>query len=141
MNQLKLGDLKIDLYFNVAAANRIAERCGGDISDITTVFDGLSEAKALTLICGILCDLANGAVVKRNAEISLGLATGEPKKEYTAEMFEALADTETLTKSVELILATMNKGSEFEVPENAETVEEDIDLKELEAERNKEKKS
>lgn len=141
MEQIKIGKLTVDLYFNVVAANRIAERCGGDIGKIGEKMEGMSEAEAIDFICDMLCDLANGAVVKHNAEITLGLATGEPKAEYTPDIFKAIVDPHALTSMVNVIMATINGGSEFVAPENVNLPEEDIDLMELEAEKNKGKKS
>ena len=141
MEQIKIGKLTVDLYFNVVAANRIAERCGGDIGKISEKMESMKQTEAIDFICDMLCDLANGAVVKHNAEITLGLATGEPKPEYTPDIFKAIVDPSALTSMVNVITVTINGGSEFVAPENVNLPEEDIDLMELEAEINKEKKS
>lgn len=141
MNKITLNGREIELYFNVKATIDISERCGGDIANLSDIMKTNTTGKNLEFICGILCDLANGAVAVHNANIAFGLEEGKPKPKFTEDYFLAFATAKDLDRFTEAIFDTMGMGSEFTVPDNVKTEEKDIDLAEIEAEKNESKKS
>lgn len=141
MNKITLAGREIELLYNVKATIDIAERCGGDLENISDIMKNNNLSKNMELICGILCDLANGAITAHNANITLGLEEGEKKSEYPAEYFLAFVTADNFNSVSAAALETMGLGSEFTVPDNVKTEEKDIDLAEIEAEKNESKKS
>lgn len=141
MNKITLNGKEIELYFNVKASMEIAERCGGDIGNLSDILKEKNETQSLEFICNILCDLANGAVAKRNCDIAMGLADGEKQQFYPVEFFTVNVSITELSDVMNAVFETMGLGSEFTVPDNVKTEEKDIDLAEIEAEKNESKKS
>ena len=141
MNKITLGGREIELYFNVKASMSIGERCGGDIANLADAFKDKNENQSLELICGVLCDLANGAVAKKNCNIAMGLEDGEKQPFYPEEFFLVNASVDKLASAFKVAFDTMGMGSEFTVPDNVKTEEKVIDLAEIEAEKNESKKS
>ena len=141
MNKITLNGREVELYFNVKATIDISERCGGDIANLSDIMKTNTTNQNLELMCGILCDLANGAVTAHNANITLGLEGGEKRPEVPVEYFIAVVTADDFNKVTEVALETMGLGSEFTVPDNVKTEEKDIDLAEIEAEKNESKKS
>ena len=141
MNKITLNGREIELLFSVKATIAISERCDGDIANISEIMEKNTTNQNLELMCGILCDLANGAVTAHNANITLGLEEGEKRPEFPVEYFIAVVTADDFSKVTEAALETMGIGSEFTVPDNVKTEEKDIDLAEIEAEKNESKKS
>lgn len=141
MNKTTLGGREIELLFSVKATIAISERCDGDIANLSEIMAKNTMNQNLELICGILCDLANGAIIAHNANITLGLEEGEKRPEYPVEYFIAVVTASDFNRVTEAALETMGMGSEFTVPDNVKTEEKDIDLAEIEAEKNESKKS
>lgn len=141
MNKISLNGKEIELYYNVKATIGIAERCGGDTGNLSKVLEKCTAGESLALICGILDDLANGAVAKHNCDISMGLTKGEKKNFYPDGFFITNASVNDLNDFTEAMLETMGIGSEFTIPDNVKVEEKDIDLIEIEAEKNESKKS
>ena len=141
MNKITLNGREIELLFNVKATIDISERCGGDIANLSDSLKANTLSKNMELICSILCDLANGAVTAHNANITLGLEDGEKKPAYPVDYFLAEVTSDNFNYITEAVLATMGLGSEFTVPDSVKTEEKDIDLAEIEAEKNESKKS
>ena len=81
MNKITLNGREIELLFSVKATIAISERCDGDIANISEIMAKNTTNQNLELMCGILCDLANGAVTAHNANITLGLEEGEKQIE------------------------------------------------------------
>ncbi len=135
MNTINVGGHEIELYFNMKAMNDIADLCGGDVSKLGEKFAELEEMQVCSLLCKVLCALANGAVVKKNCDISLGLSTGEKMQEFTPDFFEINLDFSKSTELVETLFTTINGGGQYTIPDNVQTVEKDIDLEEIEAEK------
>lgn len=137
MNTINVGGHEIELYFNIKAMNTIADLCGGDVSKLGEKFEKLDELQSCSLVCGVLCALANGAIIKKNCDISLGLCTGEKMQEFTPEFFEANLDFSNVAELVESLFEAIQGGSQYTIPDNVQTVEKDIDLEEIEAEKEK----
>lgn len=141
MTEFEINGVKIELYYNVAATIGISELCGGDIANLPKLLEKNTVEEQLNLICSLLCELANGAVALHNTNISFGLETGKPKPEYTVQFFKAQCGIDDVNNAFSACLEAMGLGSEFTVPDNVKTAEEDIDLAEIEAEKNETKKS
>ncbi len=141
MNKVIISGREIELCFNNKAMFDIAKRCNGDINNISDMIKGGTDAQGLELICGILADLANGAVVKHNCEIAMGIGNGEKRNPIPEDTFVALVQPTELNDMLLIAFEEMGMGSTFEMPENVKVEEKDIDLAELEAEKNKSKKS
>ena len=135
MNTINVGGHEIELYFNIKAMNTIADLCGGDVSKLGEKFAELEELQVCNLLCNVLCALANGAVAKKNCDISLGLSNGEKMQEFTPEFFEVNLDFSKGAELVDTLFTVINGGSQYTIPDNVQTVEKDIDLKEIEAEK------
>lgn len=133
MNKVNLGGIEVELYFNVKAMMSIAERCGGDISDIGEWMSGGSTVDTLEKVSQLVTDLANGAVFKHNSEIALGISDGEKKPFLCAEDVMALVDIASISELKSTIFDTIAGGSKFEVPESIKLQEKDEDLEEIEA--------
>ena len=71
----------------------------------------------------------------------MGLASGEKKNFFPDGFFLANASAKDLNDFTGAVLDTMGLGSEYTIPENVKVEEKDIDLIEIEAEKNKGKKS
>lgn len=141
MNKITLNGKDVELYYNVKATIAITERCGGDIGNLSNILESGTVGTTLELICGILDDLANGAVAKHNCDVVMGLASGEKKDFFPNGFFLANASAKDLNDFTGAVLDTMGLGSEYTIPENVKVEEKDIDLIEIEAEKNKGKKS
>lgn len=137
--KLELNGKEHELFFSCAAMNRIADRCDGDLNNISKKLDDMKEAQAMAFMCGILADLANGAVIKHNCDVILGLESGEKKPEYPEDYFAAVVSVADSEKITSAIFEAMGLGSEFNIPDNVKVEEKDIDLAEIEAEKESKK--
>lgn len=133
-----------ELFFSTWALLHISERVGGDINDLGKWLGGDSDekggagkntAETLSRFSVILADLANGAVIKNNADIALGLEQGDKKPLYPDDYFINVLNVSDILTYREEIFAAMNLGTEFEVPEGVEVQEKDHDLAEMEREK------
>ena len=95
------------------AMNTIADLCGGDVSKLGEKFSELEELQVCNLLCNVLCALANGAVAKKNCDISLGLSTGEKMQEFTPEFFEVNLDFSKGAELVDTLFTAINGGSQY----------------------------
>lgn len=141
MTEFTINDIKIELYYNVIATMGISELCGGDIDNMPKLLDEYGMIEKLKFVCEILCELANGAVAVHNTNISLGLETGEKKQKYNVDFFLTYCGLNDIDKAFGAAFEAMGIGSEFTVPDNVKADEKDIDLVEIEAEKNESKKS
>lgn len=141
MNKITLNGRVIELLYNVKATIDIAEICDGDVANLADIMNKNTFSQNMKLICDVICALANGAVTKRNADVVMGLDSGEKRPEYPVEYFLANITIENFDDVVAAVFAAIGLGSEFTVPDNVKTEEKDIDLAEIEAEKNESKKS
>jgi hypothetical protein len=133
---------KIELFFSTWALMHISERAGGDISTLGTWLDnGKNIAETLARFSYILADLANGAVIKHNADISLGLEQGDKKPLFPDDYFINILNVSDIMTYREEIFAALNLGADYEIPEDVELTEKDPDLAEIEREKKEERRA
>lgn len=136
-NIIEIDGKKYELYFSTWALVSISKRCGGDIDNLG---DWLGKGKTVEMLLkfsNVLSDLANGAVIKHNADIALGLEQGEKKPVFPDDYFINIMQVSDIMKYREEIFRTLNMGTDYEVPEGVEVQEKDADLAELEHEKNR----
>lgn len=138
-----------ELFFSTWALLHISERVGGDINDLGKWLGGGSDesgdkessnkggntAETLSRFSVILADLANGAVIKHNADIALGLEQGDKKPLYPDDYFINILNVSDILTYREEIFEALNLGTDYEVPEGVEVQEKDPDLAEMEREK------
>lgn len=131
---IMLSGKEIELYCSTKAMLDIEKRCG-EISDLNKWLeaDATTGAK-LARVAEILTDLANGAIYKHNADISLGLIDGEKKRFLTDDTLISIITPADLIKAKDALYSAINKGMKYEVPEGLP--EPDPDLAEVESEKN-----
>lgn len=56
-------------------------------------------------------------------------------QEFTPEFFEVNLDFSKGAELVDMLFTVINGGSQYTIPDNVQTVEKDIDLEEIEAEK------
>lgn len=134
---MKLGNYEVPLYYSNVAVRKLEELCGGELKDLGTLFgEGKKTSEQMSSIAQIIAILANAAVLKHNQEIALGLSLEEKKEEITAETVEVLMDVGSMEEYMNEIFSVMNKGSKFVTPDNIKLAETDLDLEEIEKEKN-----
>ena len=134
------GNIEFKLFYNNWAAKELTDLCGG-LENIGTLFareDGGDQDISLIYdnIVKLVCILANANIIKENSEIALGMRKGEKKELLDAEMMSNILD---MSKGGEYLLECLNVmglASKFEMPDGMKTEEKDIDLEEIEAEKN-----
>ena len=139
---IEIDGKEIELFFSTWALMHISERVGGDINAVGEWLSA-SETTAGTLerFSYILADLANGAVIKHNADISLGLEQGDKKPLFPDDYFiNILNVSDILTYRAE-IFGALNLGSDYEIPDGVELTEKDPDLAEIEREKKEERRA
>lgn len=144
---IEVDGKKYELFFSTRTLIKISERVGGDLNNLGNWIGGSdtntengkgnggSTAEMLKRFSFILADLANGAVIKHNTDIALGLEQGEKKPLYPDDYFiDILNVSDILTYRGEIFEA-LNLGTDYEIPEGVELTEKDPDLAELEREK------
>ena len=134
------GTLELKLFYSNWAAKELTDLCGG-LENIGTLFAGEDgEDQDISLIYDnivkLVCILANANIIKENSEIALGMRKGEKKELLDVEIMSNILD---MSKGGEYLLECLNVmglASKFEMPDGMKTEEKDIDLEEIEAEKN-----
>lgn len=133
---IEVDGKKYELFFSTRTLIKISERVGGDINSLG---EWLSKSdntvEMLSKFSFILADLANGAVIKNNADIALGLEQGEKKPLYPDDYFIDILNVSDILTYKEEIFEALNMGTDYEVPEGVEVQEKDPDLAEMEREK------
>lgn len=139
INVIEIDGRKIELFFSTWAMLKISDIAGGDLSKLGEYFDGkVGTAELMKRMSIVLVVLANAAIIKHNADISLGLEDGEKKQLYPEEYFILVANAADITSYQNEIFSTLNMGMNYTIPDGIEVKEKDIDLEELEREKNQE---
>lgn len=139
---IEIDEKKIELFFSTWALMHISERVGGDINTIGKwLDDGKGTAGTLERFSYILADLANGAVIKHNADISLGLEQGDKKPLFPDDYFINILNVSDILTYRKEIFGALNLGSDYEVPDGVELTEKDPDLAEIEREKKEERRA
>lgn len=139
---IEIDEKKIELFFSTWTLMHISERVGGDIGGLGEWLNkGGNTAEMLARFSYILADLANGAVIKHNADISLGLEQGDKKPLFPDDYFINILNVSDIMTYREEIFAALNLGSEYEIPDGVELTEKDPDLAEIEREKKEERRA
>lgn len=139
---IEIDEKKIELFFSTWTLMHISERAGGDIGGLGEWLNkGGNTAEMLARFSYILADLANGAVIKHNADISLGLEQGDKKPLFPDDYFINILNVSDIMTYREEIFAALNLGSEYEIPDGVELTEKDPDLAEIEREKKEERRA
>lgn len=138
---MKIGNLEIKLYYSNLAARELSELCGG-LNKIGTLLRGEDEEHPISVIeqqaniAKLIRILANAEITKHNCEIALGIQDGEKKEKWKDEDLEMLLDASKLDEYLYEIFETMGLASKFVIPDSVKLSEPDIDLEEIEKEKN-----
>ncbi len=147
-NTIELHGQEYELLYSTKAMMNVAELCGGDLNQLS---DWLRSDGSFSVVAGnigaLFCQLVNGAIIARNADITLGLSSGELQKLKNPDAFKELfTDALTMGEVLDIqqaIFKTMEIGSRFNVPEGLKLEKRgrDIDLEEMEMEKGKKQTS
>ena len=133
---IEIDGKEIELFFSTWALMHISERVGGDINTIGKwLDDGKGTAGTLERFSYILADLANGAVIKHNADIALGLEQGDKKPLFPDDYFINILNVSDILTYKKEIFEALNMGTDYEIPDDVELEEKDPDLAEIEREK------
>lgn len=134
---IEVDGKKYELFFSTWALIHIAERVGGDINNLGNWIseNNGNTAEMLSRFSVILADLANGAIIKHNADIALGLEQGEKKPLFPDDYFINILNVSDILTYREDIFGALNMGTDYEIPDGVEIQEKDPDLAEMEREK------
>lgn len=151
---IEVDGKEYELFFSTRTLIKISERVGGDINKLGEWIGGADSKKGkgdrseggntaemLSRFSYILADLANGAVIKNNADIALGLEQGEKKPLYPDDYFIDILNVSDILTYRQEIFAALNMGTDYEIPEGVEIQEKDADLAEMEQEKKAERRA
>lgn len=138
---MKLGNQEIKLYYNNLAVQELTELCGGKMANIGTLLHGaegeeIDPSERINNIVKLIRVLANGEISRNNKLIELGIIDGEKQERFTDDDISMLVDVSKLGDYMLEVLETMGLASKFVTPNNLQLTEPDLDLEDIEAERN-----
>lgn len=139
-NNMKVNNYEIKLFYSNLAVRDLTELCDG-IKNIGSLFhdengNALDVAEEYANIIKLIRILANAAITRDNREIELGMREGNKKEKYTDEVLEEILDMAKAPDYLTEVLDVMGLASKFEIPDGVKMTSPDIDLEEIEAERN-----
>lgn len=137
---MKIGNKEVELYYSNLAVKEINKLCGG-VAKISTLFtdeDGnpLPYETQVDNTIKLILILANAGIKKDNWEKRSMISDGEEQPLLTFEDLEQILDIGKLNEYSNEIAEAMHIASKFEVPDGLKLTEPDIDLDEIEAEKN-----
>lgn len=137
---MKIGNHEVKLYYSNLAVREINELCGG-VSKISTLFtdengNAVPYETEVNNIIKLILILANAGIKKDNWEKRNMIADGEEQPLLTFEDLEQIIDISKLNDYTKEIMEAMGLASKFEVPDGIKLTEPDLDLEEIEAEKN-----
>lgn len=134
---MKLGKLELELFYSNKAVKEIEAMCeGGEMKNLGKLFENKKISEEMTTLSELIAILANAAILKHNQEVALGLSFDEKKEKIDAELIETMMNVGDMNSYMHELLSVMGAGSKFEVPDNIKLAENDIDLEEIEKEKN-----
>lgn len=134
---IAVGGRDVELFFSTRAMINISDRCGGDISDLGGWLTEGGTTDKMSKIGIVISDLANGAIIKHNADIALGLEDGQKRPLYPDNYFIDVLNPGEFMEYKEKIFEALGMGYTFEIPDGITIEEKDADLAEIEAEKQK----
>ena len=133
---MKLGKLELELFYSNIAVREIESLCGGSMQNLGNLFENKTVSEEMRTVAEIITILANAAILKHNQEIALGLSFEEKKEKYDADTIEMMMDVGSTSEYMSEIFEVMGAGSKFVVPDGIKLSEPDIDLEDIEKEKN-----
>ncbi|MGN0598922.1 MAG: hypothetical protein ACI4JK_03410 [Oscillospiraceae bacterium] len=141
-NVIDVGGQKVELFFSTWAMQKVEEISGKHVSQLGEYLDEkLGTTELMVRMSKVLAILANGAIMKRNMDITVGLADGEKKPFYPDDYFIYTANAGDFMKYQEDISNTLAMGLGYIVPDGVKLEERDLELEELEREKNPERRA
>lgn len=128
MKTIKIGKDR-ELLFNVRAIQEIKKKFGS-LEAMEKAITKEDPVECIDEIAEIITILVNAGILRKNADIDLGLAQGEKDKLLTAEVVATYLDMETINGFGGLFADVLNGGYESDIPQ---TEEKDEVLKEIDA--------
>ena len=137
---MKLGNTEVKLFYSNWAVRELTELCGG-LQNIGRLFNdengaSLDTATVYTNVIKLVRILANANIIKENSEKALGMREGEKKELIDEETMSNILDMSKASDYLLECLDVMGLASKFEVPDGVKLESADIDLEEIEAEKN-----
>jgi len=130
MKKVKIGKER-DLLFNLWAIKKINKEFGG-IENLSDLFDESDMNKTFEKIPQIVTILANAAIVKNNAEVEMGAASGKKEALLTEEQVEACLDIDEMKAFPQIFSELFGEAYQTDIP-TPENEEVDEVLEELDA--------
>lgn len=137
---MKIGTREIKLLYSNLAVKQINELCGG-VAKMSTLFndengDPVSYETEVENVIKLILILANAGITRDNWEKRNMIAGGEEQPLLTFEDLEQIIDVSKMREYTKEIMETLGLASKFEVPDGLKLTEPDLDLDEIEAEKN-----
>ena len=137
---MKLGNTEVKLFYSNWAVRELTELCGG-LQNIGRLFnnengESLDTTTVYMNVIKLVRILANANFIKENSEIALGMREGEKKELIDEETMSNILDMSKASDYLLECLDVMGLASKFEVPDGVKLESADIDLEEIEAEKN-----
>ena len=137
---MKLGNTEVKLFYSNWAVRELTELCGG-LQNIGRLFnnengESLDTTTVYMNVIKLVRILANANIIKENSEIALGMREGEKKELIDEETMSNILDMSKASDYLLECLDVMGLASKFEVPDGVKLESADIDLEEIEAEKN-----
>lgn len=129
---INIGGEAVELYFSVWAMAEINCLCK-DFSLLANWLTSKDYDTAVNKLKLVVTILSNGAVIKRNVRITMGLEQGEVKpllSHYDLKHFNI--GENDITTCIEGIFKAINAGLAYTIPEGVSIEEKDPDLAEIE---------
>ena len=134
---MKLGNKEIKLFYNVYAVQELTEMCGGAMKNIGSLLRDVNDvSERIYNIVKLIRALANGEIGRNNKLIEMGVIDGEIQERYTDEDLYMLIDVSKIDEYLMEVFEVMGLASKFVMPDGYQISEPDIDLEEIEAEKN-----
>lgn len=130
MLEITLKGKKFPALFSVSAMSHICEHYNCDVSEIFNQFAGKPVNEITKGYTYIISELINGAYRAESAE------SGEKPKQITAEYICDIVTPLNIIQLRPIIISAFNESVEYEVPRGVQIEEPDIDLMEIDKEKN-----
>ena len=135
---ITLNERKFEMYYSTWAMRQLTDLIGGDLMKIGEWLSEGDQCNIIEKYSKVIAILINGGIAKSNADIDFGFAEGEKKPFIKAEYIMMVISAGELLEYQADIFGALNGGNDFEIPENIKMSETDIDLVEIENEKNPE---
>lgn len=138
---MKLGNKEIKLFYSNYAVQELTELCGGKMNNIGSLLRGseneeMDASERINNIVKLVRVLANGEIARNNKLIELGIIDGEKQERFTDEDISMLVDVSKIDEYLMEVFEVMGLASKFVTPNNLQLTEPDLDLEEIESEKN-----